>query len=338
MQQHLNHSLKAFNTLGLDYRCQRLCIIDSTEELLTLFTEGMTEPYLVIGGGSNVVFTENFAGTVIVINSKGVTIDEDENLYKLSVAAGEDWHQFVEKTLNDGMPGLENLALIPGCIGAAPVQNIGAYGVELADVCAWVEYLDTTELTLKRLAVDECQFAYRESIFKGNLKGKAIITHVGIHLAKSWQPTLDYGPLKRFIDEPVQAIDIFNEVCQVRSTKLPDPKVLGNAGSFFKNPIVSKSVYLALKQQYPQIVAFAVSDSEVKLAAGWLIEHAGLKGFTIGDASVHEQQALVLVNNGHATGSQIIQLAEHVKQLVAEQYGVQLEVEPRIIGAKCEKE
>lgn len=230
------------------------------------------------------------------------------------------------------MPGLENLALIPGTVGAAPIQNIGAYGVEFCDVCDWVEYLDVESGDLLRLTVDECEFSYRESIFKGSLRDKAVITAVGLRLPKAWQPKLAYGPLQSFNAETVTPREIFDRVCEVRSEKLPNPEVLGNAGSFFKNPIVSASVYIELAQRFPSIVGYAQPDGDVKLAAGWLIEHAGLKGFALGNAGVHAKQALVLVNLGHATGQDICRLALHVIARVNEVFGVKLEAEPRIMG------
>lgn len=331
-------SLKPYNTLGLDYQCQHLCLIDSTQELKALFTKGINGPYLILGGGSNVVLTADFAGTVIVIRTTGKVMTDNGQDYLLSVAAGENWHDLVEWTLQQGVGGLENLGLIPGSVGAAPVQNIGAYGLELAEVCDWVEYLDLTDLAIKRISGKECEFAYRESVFKGRLKGKAVITQVGLRLPKQWQPRLDYGPLKGFVGKAVSAQEVFDTVCQVRSTKLPDPNQLGNAGSFFKNPVINSTHYHQLLEQYPSMVAYRLTEGDYKLAAGWLIEQAGLKGYVLGDAAVHDQQALVLVNQGQASGDDICQLASYVKQQISRLFGVALEIEPRIIGAEGEKE
>jgi UDP-N-acetylmuramate dehydrogenase len=268
--------------------------------------------------------------------SKGIKVSEDEEAFYLEVEAGETWHEFIEFTLEHGMFGLENMALIPGTVGAAPIQNIGAYGVELCDMCDWVEYLDLPTGELVRIRAEECQFAYRESIFKDKLRNLAVITSVGFRLAKHWQPRLTYGPLQSFDSATVSARDIFDRVCQVRSTNLPDPAVLGNAGSFFKNPIVSAACYLDLAQQFPTIVGYAQADATVKLAAGWLIEQAGLKGFVLGNVGVHDKQALVLVNRGGATGRDICRLALHVIERVQDKFGVALEAEPRIIGASGE--
>ncbi|MGI2081134.1 UDP-N-acetylmuramate dehydrogenase [Shewanella putrefaciens] len=334
----LSHSLKSFNTFGLSQCCSALVEAHSKEDIkhicLPLWQD--QQPLLVLGGGSNVVFTDDFHGTVVRVLSKGIKVSEDAVYFYLEVEAGENWHELVEFTLANGMPGLENLALIPGTLGAAPIQNIGAYGVEFCDVCDWVEYLDLDSGDFFRLTATECQFSYRESIFKGALRGRAVITAVGLRLVKQWQPHLAYGPLQSFDPASVTAADIFNKVCQVRREKLPDPNVLGNAGSFFKNPIVSAACYLELSQRFSTIVGYAQADGSVKLAAGWLIEQAGLKGFILGKAAVHDKQALVLVNRGGATGQDICRLAQHVIERVNDTFGVLLEAEPRIIGVTGE--
>lgn len=328
------HSLKSFNTFGLAQSCKELVAADSKAAIkdICLPIWQRQEPMLVLGGGSNVVFTDDFHGTVVRILSKGIKLSQDESFFYLEVEAGENWHELVEFTLDRNMPGLENLALIPGTVGAAPIQNIGAYGVELCDVCDWVEYLDLESGEFIRLTANECQFAYRESIFKGALRNCAVITAVGIRLAKDWQPKLAYGPLQSFDSLTVTAWDIFERVCQVRREKLPDPMVLGNAGSFFKNPIISAATYLELALRFPSVVGYAQTNGDVKLAAGWLIEHAGLKGFVLGKVAVHDKQALVLVNRGGATGQDICRLALHVIERVEAVFGVTLEAEPRVIG------
>ncbi|MDH1468548.1 UDP-N-acetylmuramate dehydrogenase [Shewanella bicestrii] len=328
------YSLKPFNTFGVDQSCLSMIEVHSKAELqstcLSLYQS--KRPMLVLGGGSNIVFTDDFNGTVVRVLTKGISCSEDDTHFYLAVEAGENWHELVQFSLNQNMPGLENLALIPGTVGAAPIQNIGAYGVELCDICDWVEYMDLESGNLLRLTVDECEFAYRESIFKGSLRDKAVISAVGLRLPKAWQPKLAYGPLQSFNAETVTPREIFDRVCEVRSEKLPNPEELGNAGSFFKNPIVSAATYMQLAARFPSIVGYAQPNGEVKLAAGWLIEHAGLKGFALGNAGVHAKQALVLVNLGHATGQDICRLALHVIARVNEVFGVKLEAEPRIMG------
>ncbi len=333
-----SYSLKPFNTFGVAQSCLALSEAHSKDELqnICLSVWQSSRPMLVLGGGSNVVFTDDFVGEVVRVLSKGIKIHEDIEAFYLEVEAGENWHDLVEFTLSNNMPGLENLALIPGTVGAAPIQNIGAYGLELCDVCDWVEYLELETGKLQRLDAAQCEFSYRESIFKGSLRDKTVITAVGLRLAKNWQPRLDYGPLQAFEQSKVTPREIFERVCEVRRDKLPDPKVLGNAGSFFKNPLVSAACYLELAQRFSNIVGYAQPNGEVKLAAGWLIEQAGLKGFTLGKVAVHDKQALVLVNLGDATGQDICQLAQHVIARVSEVFGVRLEAEPRIIGANGE--
>lgn len=328
------YSLAPFNTFGVNQSCLSLIEVHTKAELqaacLSLYQSKL--PMLILGGGSNIVFTNDFNGTVVRVLTTGIGVTEDARYFYLDVAAGENWHELVTFTLNNNMAGLENLALIPGTVGAAPIQNIGAYGVELCDICHWVEYLDLDSGLLLRLSADECEFSYRESIFKGRLRDKAVITAVGLRLPKTWQPRLAYGPLQSFSVETVTPRQIFERVCEVRGEKLPDPKILGNVGSFFKNPIINASAYLELAQRFPNIVGYAQPNGAVKLAAGWLIEHAGLKGFALGNAGVHAKQALVLVNLGNATGEDICRLALHVIEQVHEVFGVMLEAEPRIMG------
>lgn len=330
--------LNGVNTLGLKHYCKQLILLETKEQLITLCCRfyQSAKPFLVLGGGSNLVFTEDFQGSVLQINSKGVKVSESKDYFYLEVEAGENWHDLVTETLKQGIFGLENLALIPGIVGAAPIQNIGAYGCEFAQFCDWVEYVDLASGKLIRLSSEQCYFGYRDSIFKQELKGSAVITSVGLKLAKNWQPCLRYGPLQNLDTHSVTAQMIFDRVCAVRMEKLPDPAKLGNVGSFFKNPIVNKSVYERLKLLYPDIVAYGVSDTDMKLAAGWLIDQAGLKGFSVGKAAIHEKQALVIVNLGGATGEDVCQLALSVIDKVYQLFGVKLEAEPRIINATGE--
>ena len=340
MDTNIYHSLAQLNTLGVDVNCDQLIHASDRKQIVEACLDAKCNkvPLLVLGGGSNVVLTTNFEGTVVAIGSKGIIVTEDANAYRLVVEAGETWHDLVTFCLVNKMPGLENLALIPGSVGAAPIQNIGAYGAEFAQYCDWVEYLDLETGQCQRLNASECLFGYRDSIFKQALKQRAVILSVGLSLDKQWNPNLSYGPLREFKRESVTPQAVFDCICATRQQKLPNPKVLGNVGSFFKNPIVSQKQYEALQQQYPDIVGYVVNEHEVKLAAGWLIERAGLKGMTHGGAAVHLNQALVLINKSHATGNDVCQLARHIIAKIRSHFMVTLEVEPRIFGATEQKE
>ncbi|MGB0895235.1 MAG: UDP-N-acetylmuramate dehydrogenase [Parashewanella sp.] len=326
-------SLKSHNTLGLEQYCQCFIQVNTLQSLIEtcVSVTKSDQPMLILGGGSNIVFTEDFDGTVVHINTKGIEVTEDEDNFHLSIAAGENWHQLVEYCLQHDIYGLENLALIPGTVGAAPIQNIGAYGVEFKQVCDWVEYLDLETAQIYRLTVDECRFGYRDSIFKQGLKHKVVITQIGLKLTKKWAPNLSYGSLKLLANRQPTAQAIFDEVCAIRASKLPDPNIIGNVGSFFKNPIISKTEFKSLEQAFPDVVSYAHGD-KIKLAAGWLIDQAGLKGFQLGQAGVHDKQALVLVNLGQGKGSDIVTLARYIMNKVAQKFAVKLEVEPRIFG------
>lgn len=334
----MSASLTSFNTLSLNQSAKVFIEAHSVAELTQslLKAKELGLEVLILGGGSNVVFTCDFEGMVIKLSTKGITVEEDKDYISLTVQAGEDWHSFVKFTLNNGYFGLENLALIPGTVGAAPIQNIGAYGVEVNQFCSEVTYLCLETYESKTLAAKDCEFGYRESIFKNSLKDTAVITTVKFVLPKKWHPNLRYGPLQHLDTKTVLAKDIYTAVCEVRNSKLPDPNKLGNVGSFFKNPVVPAEQYLSLLTQYSDLVGYAQSDGRIKIAAGWLIDEAGLKGHTVGRASVHEKQALVLVNLDHATGDDICQLAHYVIDTVDAKFGIRLEAEPRIIGAHGE--
>ncbi|MCF1427106.1 MAG: UDP-N-acetylmuramate dehydrogenase [Shewanella sp.] len=331
-------SLKPFNTFGLDQSCSLLIEASSREELIktSLMAYATDKPMLILGGGSNLVLTEDFDGTVIRILTKGIEVTETQDTFLLTIEAGENWHDLVKFCLQNDMPGLENMALIPGTVGAAPIQNIGAYGIEFSQVCDWVDYLDLQTGEIHRLSNQECLFDYRDSIFKGKLRDKSVILAIGLKLAKAWQPNLSYGPLADFAADTVTAAEIFDRVCEVRQRKLPDPQLLGNAGSFFKNPVVSAAEYQRLANEFPGIVGYALEGGAVKLAAGWLIDKAGLKGYRQDGVGVHEHQALVLVNLGAATGQSVCELARHVINSVFAKFGVMLEPEPRVIGRNGE--
>ncbi|MCL1118935.1 MULTISPECIES: UDP-N-acetylmuramate dehydrogenase [Pseudomonadati] len=330
----MSASLLPFNTLGLNQLCDELIHVNTKETLINTCLElyHSDKAMMVLGGGSNVVFTEDFCGSVVIVETKGIVVEQQGTDILLTVEAGEDWHSLVTYCVENGYFGIENLALIPGTVGAAPIQNIGAYGVEFKDVCESVEFVDLDSSQLFEISHQDCQFGYRESIFKQQLKDRSVITAVKLRLSTNWLPNLGYSPLNSLNAATVSPQEVLEMVCNVRQSKLPDPKIIGNVGSFFKNPIISNQRFLVLKQQYPDIVGFTHDEQHTKLAAGWMIDNAGLKGFSIGGASIHEQQALVFTNTGEATGTEICQLAMHVTDKIEKRFGVTLEVEPRLIA------
>ncbi|WPC74360.1 UDP-N-acetylmuramate dehydrogenase [Vibrio porteresiae] len=337
MQFHLDISLKPYHTFGIDQQCEQLAIAESVDDLKWIYRhpDWQEKTKLIIGKGSNMLFTQPYQGLVIVNRIMGITHTEDSDAFYLHVGAGEDWPDLVQWSVSHSMPGLENLALIPGCAGSAPVQNIGAYGVEFKDVCQYVDYLCLESFEVKRLTLAECQFGYRDSVFKHRLFNKAVVVAVGLKLTKAWQPRLQYGPLK-VLEHDSSAQTIYDTVCHIRQEKLPDPAKQGNAGSFFKNPVISQEQYQSLLNQFPDIVAYPAGD-EMKVAAGWLIDKAGLKGISIGGARVHPNQALVIVNQtGDATAQDVIELAAHVYNTVYQLYQIKLEHEVRFMAADRE--
>ncbi|QGU89324.1 UDP-N-acetylmuramate dehydrogenase [Erwinia sorbitola] len=332
------HSLKSWNTFGLEAYANHISVAESIEELCQCWQEStqQKEPVLLLGEGSNVLFLGDFAGRVIINRIKGISVEETENAWCLHVGAGENWHQLVETTLQQNLAGLENLALIPGCTGSAPIQNIGAYGVELEQVCEYVDIVCLSNGTVQRLNAAECQFGYRDSIFKHRYREGYAIVAVGLRLVKAWKPVLSYGDLRNLDPRTVTPKQVYDAVCHMRLSKLPDPKVTGNAGSFFKNPLVSAELAEQLRTEYPGIPQYPQDGGSVKLAAGWLIDQCTLKGFRLGGAAVHQQQALVLINAQDASGQDIVDLAHTVRQRVAEKFNVWLEPEVRFIAAQGE--
>jgi UDP-N-acetylmuramate dehydrogenase len=326
-------SLLAHNTFGFDARARHAMHIDSVDAAVALATDPRIAnmPQLVLGGGSNIVLTRDFDGVALIVGITGKrVIGEDDDAWLVEAGAGENWHGFVAWTLAHGMPGLENLALIPGTVGAAPIQNIGAYGLEMGER---FERLSAVELaTGERADFDRaaCAFGYRDSFFKRAGRGRFMITSVVFRLPKAWTPRADYADVARALEAAAKpdAKAIFDAVVAVRRAKLPDWTVLGNAGSFFKNPVVSATAFETLKQREPGVVSYSQADGQVKLAAGWLIDQCGWKGRGIGGAAVHDRQALVLVNRGGATGAQVLELAEAIKRDVLARFGVDLEMEP----------
>ena len=333
-----NVSLKPYNTFGIEASCNHFVEINSVSDLNALLSSEVYKrnKHLIIGGGSNILLTKNFDGLVIKNNLKGIElVKEDGDAVLVKAAAGEVWHDFVQWCIQKGYAGLENLSLIPGCVGASPMQNIGAYGVEIKDVFESLEAMDLNDGGVRYFTKQECNFGYRESVFKHELKNKYIIISVTFRLNKKSTINTSYGAINAELESMGVAEpgikDVSQAVINIRSSKLPDPKVTGNAGSFFKNPEVSKSEYERIKSQFPSVVAYPLDNGNYKLAAGWLIEQSGLKGCKIGNAAVHDKQALVLLNNGGASVNEIYSLSEHVLQTVFAKFGVKLEREVNII-------
>ncbi|MDP4985585.1 UDP-N-acetylmuramate dehydrogenase [Pseudoalteromonas tunicata] len=320
-------SLQSLHTFALPAHASTLIKIVDPMQLQHC---DFTQPFVVLGGGSNTLFLADFSGVVLQIANLGIEINENDEAFNLHVSAGENWHQLVRFTLDNAMPGLENLALIPGLCGAAPVQNIGAYGVELKDFLQYVDGFNIETKQFERLSASECQLAYRDSIFKHALKDKFIITAIGLSLTKVWQPRCEYGPLKALSD--ASAEQIFEQVIKIRSSKLPDPTKIANAGSFFKNPIIEHTQLNALLPQFPELVYYPVDSETVKVAAGWLIEQCDLKGFRIAGIEVNPLQALVLLNHGQSTGQDVIAMINTIQTKVYRQFKIQLQHEVRLIG------
>lgn len=331
-------SLKNLNTFAIDAQASQIITATRSEHLTEAWhlAQKNHQPLLLLGEGSNVLFLENFAGIVAVNRLKGIDITQTDSEWLLHVGAGENWHQLVCHTLENNIAGLENLALIPGCVGSAPIQNIGAYGIELQSLCNYVDVLNLESGEVMRLSAIDCLFGYRESIFKHSYRDGYAIIAVGLRLQKQWQPKLTYGDLTRMDPTTVTPQQIFESVCAMRRSKLPDPAKTGNAGSFYKNPIVDAKRVNALLAEYPNMPVYPQHDGNVKLAAGWLVENAGLKGFNIGGAAVHQQQALVLINQHNATSADVLALASYVRDTVAEKFSVWLEPEVRFISAQGE--
>lgn len=331
-----NFSLKTLNTFGIDVQARHFASFSAVHQLYELADRYFHLPFLVLGGGSNILFTKDFEGLVLKNEVSGISVvhQDGEHVY-VQVGAGENWHGFVEYCLRHNLAGVENLSLIPGNTGASPMQNIGAYGVELKDVFHELEAWHVYNKELVRFNSSACEFGYRESVFKKQYKDQFIIMNVTFRLNKTPRFNIEYGAIRQELnamgvqDLSIQAIS--QAVINIRKSKLPNPDEIGNAGSFFKNPVVPVSTFEELKTEYPDIVGYPAPGNVVKLAAGWLIERAGWKGYRRGDAGCHAQQALVLVNYGGASGSQIFDLSSEIAQRVHDMFGVRLEREVNVI-------
>jgi len=330
------YPLRAHNTFGFDVRARFACQAASEADVVAAIRDPRAagRRLLVLGGGSNVVLTRDFDGLVLLVGLRGRrVVREDASAWYVDAAAGETWHDFVGWTLDERMPGLENLALIPGTVGAAPIQNIGAYGLEMAERCVSVRAVERASGEVVEFDAAACGFGYRDSFFKREGRDRFVITSVTFRLPKQWTPQAGYADLARALDARGRAAaptarDVFDAVVAVRRAKLPDPAQLGNAGSFFKNPVIDAARFDALAANEPDIVSYPQPDGRVKLAAGWLIDRCGWKGRALRAAAVHERQALVLVNRGGATGADILELADAIRADVRARFGVELEQEP----------
>ncbi|WP_456423773.1 UDP-N-acetylmuramate dehydrogenase [Lutibacter sp.] len=330
--QH-NISLKEYNTFGIDVYAKQFTSINSIKELVEVLN--LNNDIFLLGGGSNMLLTSDIEKLVIYLNLKGIIVnDTEKDSVYVTAEAGENWHEFVLWCISQNYGGLENLSLIPGNVGTSPIQNIGAYGVEIKDTFYQLEALEIETGKTKIFTKNECNFGYRNSIFKNELKGKYIIINVTFKLTKNnHKLTTSYGAISTYLKnkETPTIKDISDAVIAIRQNKLPNPKEIGNSGSFFKNPVISKIHFKTLKENYPEIPHYIINENEIKIPAGWLIEQCGFKGKRFGDAGVHSKQALVLVNYGNATGKEILHLAKKIQQKVKKIFNIEIEIEVNII-------
>ena len=337
MEIQTHFSLKKFNTFGIEASAKQFAAAHSVSELKTILEENKAEKKFILGGGSNMLLTKNIDALVIHIDLKGKkVITENEDFVWVESQAGENWHEFVLWTIENDFGGLENMSLIPGNVGTTPVQNIGAYGAEIKDTFVSCEAIRLDNQSIKTFTNTECHFGYRESAFKNEFKDQYIITAVVFKLTKrNHIINVSYGDIsgelaKANITNPTIK-DVSNAVIAIRQSKLPDPKELGNSGSFFKNPILLKSDFEKVHQKFPEMKYYEISPTEVKVPAGWLIEQAGFKGKRFGDAGIHKNQALVLVNYGSATGQEILNVSKNIQETIFKTYGIHIEAEVNVI-------
>jgi len=331
-----NISLKGFNTFRMQCSADYMLHIKSEAEIMQFIGSNLIKikPLLILGGGSNLLFTGDFHGIIIHPDIQGIYVEEEfSDHVVVSAGAGVNWDKFVEWAVNQNLRGIENLSYIPGTVGATPVQNIGAYGEEIKDYIKEVRAISLEDGSVRNLSNCECRFGYRDSIFKNELKGKYVITRVYFNLFKSGEPNLSYGMLKEEVQKTgdISLKSIRQAVIRIRQNKLPEPEFIGNAGSFFKNPVVEKKIAESLKKEFPDMPVYQHESDTVKLSAGWLIEQCGWKGIRVGDAGVYEKQALIIVNYGKATGIEILELSERIRESVHEKFGIMLEREVEVI-------
>jgi len=337
MEIQTNFSLKNYNTFGIEASASQFVAVHNSTELRTILEQNKFEKKFILGGGSNMLLTQDIDALVIHVNLKGKKIiKEDDNFVWVESQAGENWHEFVLWTIDQNLGGLENMSLIPGNVGTTPVQNIGAYGTEIKDTFDSCEAMTIENQEMRTFTKEECHFGYRESVFKNEAKDQYIITSVVFKLTKrNHKINTSYGDItaelaKNNITNPTLK-EVSNAVIAIRQSKLPDPKELGNSGSFFKNPILLKSDFEKIHQQFPEMKYYDVSETEVKVPAGWLIEQAGFKGKRFGDAGIHKNQALVLVNYGNATGQEILDVSKNIQETIFKIFGIHIEAEVNVI-------
>ncbi|MGV3696377.1 UDP-N-acetylmuramate dehydrogenase [Flavobacterium sp.] len=337
MTIHDNFSLKKYNTFGIEAKARQFVAVHSTEELKTVLQQYQSEPKFILGGGSNMLLTQDIQALVIHIDLKGKRVlKEDDDFVWVESQAGENWHEFVLWTIGQDFGGLENMSLIPGNVGTTPVQNIGAYGTEIKDTFVSCDAMHIATQQIKTFDREACKFGYRESVFKHEAKDQYIITSVVFKLSKrNHKINTSYGDITKELEKQNVVIptlkDVSNAVIAIRQSKLPDPKELGNSGSFFKNPIIPKEQYEKARALHPEMPHYVVSDTEVKVPAGWLIERAGFKGKRFGDAGIHKNQALVLVNYGNATGQEILNVSKDIQATILREFGIVIEAEVNVI-------
>lgn len=337
MQIQHNFSLKKYNTFGIEAKAKQFVAVHSTEELKQVLETHKGEAKFILGGGSNMLLTQDINALVIHVDLKGIKIiKEDDDHVWVESRAGEVWHEFVLWTIDQNFGGLENMSLIPGNVGTTPIQNIGAYGTEIKDTFVSCDAMNIATQEMKTFEKAECKFGYRESIFKQEAKDQYVITSVVFQLTKrNHKINTAYGDITKELEKnnivTPTLKEVSNAVIAIRQSKLPDPKELGNSGSFFKNPIIPKALYEKAHAQFPEMPHYVVSETEVKVPAGWLIEQAGFKGKRFGDAGIHKNQALVLVNYGSATGQEILAVSRDIQATVLEKYGIAIEAEVNVI-------
>ncbi|SDW78672.1 UDP-N-acetylmuramate dehydrogenase [Lutibacter oricola] len=333
MKIEKNISLKPYNTFGINAIAKRFVNVNSTKELKQLIAT--EKDIFLLGGGSNMLLTKNIEKLVVKLNLSGVIINEtpDDSVF-VTAEAGENWHDFVIWCIDQNYGGLENLSLIPGNVGTSPIQNIGAYGVEIKDTFHQLEALEISTGKIKTFTKADCNFGYRNSVFKNDLKGKYIIVNVTFKLTKNKHNlNISYGAIQKELEGVTAPTikDVSKAIIAIRESKLPDPEKIGNSGSFFKNPVISKDKFNILQKKYPEIPHYVVSNNEIKVPAGWLIEQSGFKGKRFGETGVHEKQALVLVNYGNATGEEVHKLAQKIQNSIKSNFNIDLEIEVNII-------
>ena len=337
MEIQTNFSLKSHNTFGIEASAKQFVAVHDTTELRMILQQNKSEKKFILGGGSNMLLTKDLDALVIHVDLKGKKIiKEDEDFAWVESQAGENWHEFVLWTIDQNLGGLENMSLIPGNVGTTPVQNIGAYGTEIKDTFDSCEAMTIENQEMKMFTKAQCHFGYRESVFKNEAKDQYVITSVVFKLTKrNHKINISYGDIsgelaKNNITNP-DLKDVSNAVIAIRQSKLPDPRELGNSGSFFKNPILKKSEFEKIHQKFPEMKYYEVSETEVKVPAGWLIEQAGFKGKRFGDAGIHKNQALVLVNYGNATGQEILEVSKNIQETIFQTFGIHIEAEVNVI-------